>query len=258
MGVASKAVRAHLSRVSSDPTAPKREAPWAAGLRAARANLVPALIVQGIMLSLLLAYYFYPPTTLWLDQLADLKEKWGYGYSAIAAVIAGAFIPEIMRIAVFQKARLLKQNFSNLLFTIPYWGIMGLIVDRLYRTQADIFGSEITFQIVTMKVLVDQFLFTPLFAAPCAAWFYDWKNSAYSLKNISRFFTPRYYRDVIVPVLFATWGVWIPIVTILYSLPQLLQIPLFALALSLWVILFTWISEAHADPGERKNSHPVG
>jgi hypothetical protein len=32
-------------------------------------------------------------------------------------------------------------------------------------------------------------------------------------------------------------------VAALYSLPSLLQIPLFSLALSLWVMLFTWMSE---------------
>lgn len=31
-----------------------------AGLRAARANLVPGMIVQAVMLGLLLAYWFYP------------------------------------------------------------------------------------------------------------------------------------------------------------------------------------------------------
>lgn len=57
------------------------------------------------------------------------------------------------------------------------------------------------------------------------------------------YFTMRYYLNVVVPTLFATWGVWIPVVTILYSLPSLLQIPLFGLALSLWVMLYTWMSE---------------
>jgi hypothetical protein len=52
---------------------------------------------------------------------------------------------------------------------------------------------------------------------------------------------------VVVPTLFATWGLWIPIVTILYSLPSLLQIPLFGLALSMWVLLYTWMSERRAD-----------
>lgn len=229
----------------------RREAPWMAGVRAAKANLVPGLIVQGIMLSLLVAYYFYPPTTRWLNHLADLKERWGYGYSGFAAVIAGAFVPEIMRIIVFQKGRLRRSNFSNLLFTIPFWGITGMIVDLFYRSQASWFGTEATMGVVVTKVIVDQFVYNPIVAGPSGAWFYDWKNSGYSFDNVGRFFTWKYYRDVIIPILFATWGVWIPLVTIIYSLPSLLQIPLFALALSLWVILYTWISEARASAPEK-------
>lgn len=228
------------------PDAPRREPPWMAGLRAARANVVPALIVQSIMLALVLGYYFYPPTTRLLNQLAELKQAWGYGYSALASVIAGGIIPEIMRVLVFQKGRVLRMNFANLLFTIPFWGLTGMLVDLLYRSQAEWFGSEATIGVVTAKVLVDQFIYNPLIAGPSGAWCYDWKNSGYSFRNLRRFLTLRYYRDVIVPILFATWGVWIPLVAILYSLPSLLQIPLFALALAMWVMLYTWISEQRA------------
>lgn len=137
----------------------RRDPPWTAGLRAARANLLPGLMVQAVMLALLLAYSFYPTTHEWLDRLAALKARWGYGYSAIAAIFAGAVIPELIRILVIQKARIRRSNFNNLLFSIPFWCFMGLVVD---------------------------------------------------------FF---------------------------YSLPSLLQIPLFALALSMWVMLYTWMSE---------------
>ena len=228
----------------------RREPPWAAGLRAARANFVPALIVQAVMLAILLAYYFYPPTTRWLDALAEFKARFGYGYSIAAAVLAGALIPELMRVGVLQKGRFIRANLSNILFTIPFWGVMGAIVDFFYRSQAGWFGSEATFDVVAKKVIVDQFIYNPLFAAPVSAWFYDFKNSGYRCDNCARFFTRTYYRDVIVPILFATWGVWIPIVSILYSLPSLLQIPLFALALSLWVILYTWISEQRGMPAD--------
>lgn len=76
-----------------------------AGLRAARANLVPGLIVQALMLGMLLAYYFYPPMREWLNALAEIKQRWSYGYSALNAIIAGAVIPELLRIFVFQKGR---------------------------------------------------------------------------------------------------------------------------------------------------------
>lgn len=231
------------------PTHTPKEAPWMVGLRAARANMVPALMVQGIMLALVLGYYFYPPTTRWLNQLAELKQSWSYGYSALSAAIAGGVIPEIMRVWWFQKGRLVRANGVNLLFTIPFWGCVGLMVDGFYRMQAEWFGSEVTFQVVATKVVVDQFIYNPIVAGPIGAWFYDWKLSGCSFSNNGRFFRMKYYREVIVPLLFATWGVWIPLVAILYSLPSLLQIPLFGLALAMWVMLYTWISEQRSQPG---------
>jgi hypothetical protein len=231
------------------PETANREAPWMAGLRAARANLVPGMIVQGVMAGLLLAYWFYPPTTMLLDQLATAKARWGYGYSALTAIIAGALIPEVLRIVVFQKGSLRRPNAANLVFTVPFWCAMGIAVDALYRAQAVWFGAGADVPTVLRKVLVDQFLYNPLFAAPCTAMLYDWKNRGYGIHGWGTFFTAAYYRDVVIPTLFATWGVWIPIVAVLYSLPSLLQIPLFGLALSMWVMLYTWISE-------RRNMRP--
>ena len=233
--------------MSESAAAMKQEAPWAAGLRAARANFVPGLIIQGIMLTLLLGYYFYPPTTALLNKLAILKEQWGYGYSIVASIIAGALIPEVMRITIFQKGKILRANFSNLLFGTVYWAYSGAIVDFFYRQQALWFGTEVTLGIVATKVFVDQFVFNPIYAAPMNAWAYDWKNSGYPLRGLGRFFTRAYYKRVIIPTLVATWGVWIPVVSILYSLPPLLQVPLFALALSLWVMIYTWMSEQRVE-----------
>ena len=155
--------------------------------------------------------------------------------------------PEVLRVLVFQKGRVRRENISNLLFSVPFWCTMGVVVDFFYRCQAGWFGPEASFAEVVKKVLVDQFLYNPLYAAPVTAWLYDWKNRGYRTEGITGFFTLRYYRDVVVPTLFATWGVWIPVEAILYSLPSLLQIPLFGLALSLWVIIYTWMSEQRAE-----------
>ncbi|MFT4175508.1 MAG: hypothetical protein QM627_02525 [Luteolibacter sp.] len=230
----------------SETPQPPAEAPWVAGWQAAKANLVPGLVIQAIMLALLLAYYFYPPTTDLLNRLAGVKQAWGYGYSLVSAAIAGAVIPEILRIVLLQGRRVTRANLSNFLFSAVYWGVMGMVVDFFYRLQARWFGEEASFEVVAKKVLVDQFLYNPLFAAPVVAILYDWKNSGYRVRGFGRFFTWRYYKTTVIPTLFATWGVWIPIITIIYSLPSLLQIPLFGLALSLWVMLYTWMSERRA------------
>jgi hypothetical protein len=248
-GLMRRASGGKVPRVSSVPhrspalPAVLRPRPWLAGLAAARANLVPGLIVQAVMLSMLLSYYFFPPMQLALNSLAALKAHWSYAYSGLSSILAGAMIPELLRVCVFQNFRFHRQNATNLAFAAPFWCGMGVIVDFFYRNQALWFGMDATFPVVLRKVLVDQFLYNPLFAAPVTAMLYDWKNQGFSRHAIRGFFTPAYYRDVVIPTLFATWGVWIPIVAILYSLPSLLQIPLFGLALSLWVMIYTWMSE---------------
>lgn len=254
------AVRGRVSLVPlSSPAMPvkARPRPWVAGMHAARANLVPGLIVQAMMLAMLLAYYFYPPMREVLNDAAALKERWSYAYSGLLSVLAGALIPELLRVCVFQKFRLASRNSSNLLFAAPFWCAMGVIVDFFYRNQALWFGSEATFDVVARKVMVDQFLYNPLFAAPATAILYDWKNRGFPRHGLGEFFTVEYYREVVVPTLFATWGVWIPIVTILYSLPSLLQIPLFGLALSLWVMLYAWMSEQRVPHERSLDNHVV-
>ena len=77
------------------------------------------------------------------------------------------------------------------------------------------------------KICVDQFGYNPFFAAPFGVLTYEWKNSGFSRESLVRGFTWDHYRDKIVPTLLATWAVWIPLMAIIYSLPLVLQFPLF-------------------------------
>ena len=212
------------------------------GLQAARANFVPGLIVQLVMITVVLAYYSYKPAGAWLAHLATLKARWGYGFSFLASALAGGVLPELLTVAVFQRGRVRRENAGNLLFGILFWGSQGVVVDGLYRFQAELFGSHVDFPTVAKKVLVDQFVYNPLYAAPFGLAVYEWKNQAYRLDGMGRVLTGRFYKERTLPALVATWGVWIPLVSMIYSLPPLLQIPLFNLALTFWVMLFAWIN----------------
>lgn len=201
------------------------------------------------MLAILLAYFLHPPTRAVLEQLAEVKVRWGYGYSALAGIVAGALIPELMRVLVFQRGRVGRRNLRTLVFTVPFWCGMGLVVDLFYRWQAVWFGDEAAVASVVPQVLVDQFLYNPLFAQPVTVWAYHWFRSGWRFPKDA--FTAAYYRRHIVPALIANWGVWIPVVSILYTLPEPVQLPLFALALTLWVLIYTWMSEQQEEGAGR-------
>ncbi len=225
----------------------EQQRPLAVGLRAARANLVPALLIQAAVVTVVLAYYFWEPARAWLARLAELKREGGYLFSFASGVLAGGLLPELLTVAVFQKWRVRRENLGNLLFGACFWGLMGMMVDALYRAQAVAFGTEVDFATVFKKTVFDQFIFTPFVSIPLTVVVLEWRQAGYRLGAVSRALGRGFYRRKVLPVVVSGLGFWLPVVVFIYSLPPLLQFPLFTLALTLWVMIITWISHAHRE-----------
>jgi len=225
--------------------------PFSIGFRAARANLVPGLLIQALMVAVVLAYYFVPSSRLVFRLLADAKGHWGFALSFTSAVVAGAVLPVIFKIVFVQHGRFMRANVSEFLFLAVFWGLEGIFVDTLYRLQAVVFGAHVDVPTVCKKVLADMFIFNPFFAVPFTLTCYELKSHGYDFRRIGHVFTAEFYRRRCIPALCATWGLWIPVTSAVYSLPSLLQIPLFALALTFWVLMVAYITARHqvAEPG---------
>jgi hypothetical protein len=225
---------------------PHHRTSLALGWEAARANVAPALVIQALMLALLLGYYLSPTVAQYLERLAEFKLRHGSAFVIVAAVLAGAVIPEMFLVLFFQGGRSTRRNLRNLCFTLPIWALDGWLVDLLYRSEAAWLGNVVTFPVVLAKICIDQFGYNPFFAAPFGVMTYEWKNTGFSLESLARGFTWSHYRDKVVPTLLATWAVWIPLMAMIYSLPLVLQFPLFALALTFWVLLLTYMTNTFA------------
>lgn len=226
----------------------ERERPLAVGLRAARANLVPALVIQAAVVSVVLAYYFWEPARAWLERLADVKRGGGYLFSLLSGVLAGGLLPELLTVAVFQRGRVRRENLGGLAFGACFWGLMAVTVDALYRAQALAFGEGVDLATVVKKAAVDQFVFTPFVSIPLTVVVFEWRHAGYGLSGMPRVLTLDFYVNKILPSAVSGLGFWLPVVLLVYCLPLPLQFPLFTLALTLWVMIFTWISHAHRAP----------
>ncbi|HEX8293166.1 MAG TPA: hypothetical protein VF570_15505 [Pyrinomonadaceae bacterium] len=231
-----------------------RERPLAVGLRAARANLVPALVIQAAVVAVVLAYYLWGPARAWLAHAAELKRGGGYLFSFAAGALAGGLLPEALTVAAFQRWRVRRENLSGLLFGACFWGLMGMMVDALYRAQAVAFGPGVDFATVIKKTLVDQFLFTPFVSIPLTVVVFEWRQQGYRPGGVARALGGGFYRRKVLPAVLSGVGFWLPVVVFVYSLPPLLQFPLFTLALTLWVMIITWISRAHRDAPRRRGT----
>jgi hypothetical protein len=224
----------------------ERRTSLALGWEAAKANAIPAFILQGAMLLVLIAYYLSPACADFLHRLAQYRDQYGLVFVVVAAVIAGAIVPELFVILFFQRCRPRRENLRNLAFTIPTWGVDGILVDLMYRLNVVWFGDVVTVPVVTAKILVDQLGYNPFIAAPLEVLIYEWKNEGFSWRSVRRALTWDHYRDKIVPTLLATWAVWVPLMAIIYSLPFALQFPLFSIALTFWVLLLTYMTNRFA------------
>ena len=220
--------------------------PLALGWEAARANAVPAFILQAAMIALLVAYYVSPATASALNRIAEYKRQHALIFVVLAAIAAGALLPELFVVLFFQKGRVHAQNFRNLAFTVPTWAIDGILVDLMYRGMAAWLGDVVTWPVVVAKVCADMFGYNPFIAAPSEVLVYEWKNTRISWSSVRRALTWGHYREKIVPTLLATWAVWIPLVAVIYSVPLALQFPLFSLALTFWVLILTYMTNRFA------------
>jgi len=218
-------------------------AAWRAAVAALKANLIPGLLLQALMAGMALAYLFHHPSRTAFEELAVLRSRWGLLFSFVGTSLASSILPEVLRLLLPKTDQKNAPDLvSRLLFGIPFWGLIGMQVDLFYRFQYFLFGPSDTLPVIAKKVLVDAFLYCPLLAIPQAVCVFLWRDHAFSFRGFHGHHPVHFYALKVFPVLMANWMVWIPLITIIYSLPPALGIPFFIVAQSFWVMVFTTLS----------------
>jgi hypothetical protein len=209
---------------------------------ALKQNLVPGLVLQLFALSLVLVYFFIPeskPVYAWFGML---KHEHGFLYAFIATAIFGGLIPFLYLFFTgsFNPAR---SYFALLSFYFLFWGLKGIEVDFFYQLQGNWFGYENTIKTIFLKTCVDQFIYSALWAAPSITITYLWVECDYNFRAWLKAMDRNFFSVKIPTIIFSNWVVWIPAVSIVYSMPQDLQIPLFNLVLCFWVLLLAVLNK---------------
>jgi len=211
---------------------------------AAKANLLPGLLLQCLMLAFFSLYIAHEGTRRFLGEVAHVKQEAGFAFSFFSYVIAGAVLPELLRVAFFQAGKVTRRNLWLLLTAAPLWGCVGILVDLLYRWQAALFGNGTDWFTLLRKMIVDQFVFNPLLCAPLIIGWFLLRDEAFRPSAFARVFCSDFYPEKVFPVLVAGWCVWIPGVFLVYSMPPLLQVPVAVFIQVFWVLLFTTMEES--------------
>jgi hypothetical protein len=212
-----------------------------------RANLIPGLALQGFALAIVVGYSQSTEVRELLDRIGVLKQQGGYPFSMLSTATFGGLIPFVILLVTGKIQP--GQRRLQLAFFVGFWAWKGIEVDAFYRAQAWMFGDVSSARAVVAKTLVDQFVYNPLWAAPTQTVFFLWKDSRFSRARLmdqlrdGDGFGP--FWSKMTTILLSTWAVWIPAMSIIYTLPIALQLPLSNLVLCFWCLLLTFVSKAN-------------
>lgn len=213
------------------------------GLRAARANLRPGILLWAMALLVVGSYYVSDKAHAALDQLAVFKERWGYMFAIVSTALWGAAIPAAF-LRIFHRGHVLTRG--SFVFLVCFWGCKGAEVNWLYNLLARLVGTDTSLRTVVIKSCLDQLLYAPLWAVPTLALAYLWRDKNFSWRRTRAALDRHFYEKTALPMLLANWGVWIPTVAAIYALPLGLQLPMQNLALCLWSLMLAIMTPAHA------------
>ena len=217
------------------------EAPWRAGFRSARANLIPGLVLQLIALALVTAYYQNEGTREALNRLAAWRAEVGVPFAIVSTGFFGGLLPVLYLWALPNTRE--HFTFPQGATITAFWCYKGFEVDLLYRLLARFVGSGHDVGTIAIKTAVDQFVYGPVLAVPVTVVVYEWVEANFDFEVLKADVRARgwFYRKVL-PLLISNFWVWLPTVCIIYTLPTALQLPLQNLVLCFFTLLLAHLS----------------
>lgn len=211
-----------------------------AGIASVKENALPGLILWITAVAIVVGYYLVEPVTAFLGGVGRVKARGGFLYSAVSTALFGGFIPFLWR-RLRNPSSFPAPAWRSGLFLSLFWAWKGIEVDLFYRFQDILFGAGasagVQASIIIQKVAFDQFVYNPLWAGWTQVLAYWWMENRFSRSSLA---DRDFWKSIpwrVVTVLISTWGVWIPMVSIIYAMPSVLQIPLFNIALCFWSLM---------------------
>jgi hypothetical protein len=212
------------------------------GLQAIRRNWAPFVLFQAGALLLVIGYFRVDAIHQFCQYLSAMKQAWGLLFSAAAAAIAGVVFPEIAK-AVLPVPRAQAFSWRDFVIDLLFFAGSGMTIDLQYRFFAVLLGNGMDLGTVIRKVLVDQFITTPLYGVPYWNLVYAWKSNGFRIRPTLAPISPRWYLTTVLPLLLSAWFYWIPMTLMVYSLPGPLQFSLYALAMAAWSLIMIFVAD---------------
>ena len=117
----------------------------------------------------------------------------------------------------------------------------------LYRLLAWLFGTGTDLGTIAKKVVVDQFVSTPLASIPFSVLAFLWAERGFTGSGLATALrTPGEFRGRWATLLVTAWAFWLPVLAFVFAMPADLQFPLFVVIQAAWSLLLVAVSADRA------------
>eukprot|EP00727_Mastigamoeba_balamuthi_P006614 m51a1_g2573 hypothetical protein (344) ;mRNA; f:384012-385735 len=222
--------------------------------RAARINAIPGVVILALEGAIIALYYGCGKCSGGFDAISDLKESWGYGYSALATAVFGGVLPWIIMVARKDITGGPVLVIASLALLMVQWAGIGCVVESLYKLQVVMFGEDVDAPTVICKVLFDQFVYNPVLGCWLALVPFHWRSCNFSFKLFAETFTVEFAFGTALITLFTIWMVWVPAVTLIYCMPSSLQVPLYNFVLCFSNLLLLLVTKSDSPEAKAKGA----
>jgi len=216
-----------------------------------RENRVPCLLLNVLVASLVGSYYFLPAVAGAWEALAVFKQHWGFAFAFVSTVFSAVLLPSALQWMMGTLP--VKERLKRIVCLSLFWGWRGIEVDFFYRFQGHFFGTGNDAFTLAKKLVMDQFVYTTIWAAPTYLVVLLWIDVDYSWPRLRATLDRRFWTHTYPSVIVTNWLVWVPAVLLIYSLPGALQFPLFAVVMCFFVLIVTLLTRS----GEPTVSKPL-
>ena len=207
---------------------------------AAKQNLWPAIVLQVLAVALIFGYYNVSVVRSSLDRVGALNVGWSPWFAVMMTMVFAGVIPLTVEAFRAKFKGNSQRSIAQVVFTLLVWAMNGLITDRFYVLQSKVFGDELSFLTVLKKVLVDQFIWVPIYAVPVFTIAFLWRDSGFRGSILKERLERKSFLERALPLMISNWAVWIPAVSVIYSFPLSLQLILMNLILVFWSLILTF------------------
>lgn len=205
-----------------------------------RQNRVPCLVLNAVVVTLVGSYYLMPSVAGVWESIGEFKLRWAYAFSLSSTIFAAVLLPTLVQGVMGTLPK--EGRWQRVGMLALFWGYRGMEIDLFYQVQGWFFGTGNDAGTLVMKVLVDQFVMSPLWFVPTYLIALRWVDMRGSWSRTRASLGRDFWKRTLPTVLLTNWLVWIPTLALVYSLPAALQFPLFSVVMCFFILIVTLLA----------------